>query len=76
MRLEQTSGPAIVQHYNGYPTAEINGGPAPGFSSGQAEAALAAIADLIGSVEGLPADLSARRKWYLKTTGYGENRTG
>jgi multidrug efflux pump len=45
VRLEQTSGPAIVQHYNGYPTAEINGGPAPGFSSGQAEAALAAIAD-------------------------------
>jgi multidrug efflux pump len=34
-----------VQHYNGYPTAEINGGPAPGWSSGQAEAALAAIAD-------------------------------
>jgi multidrug efflux pump len=45
VRLEQTSGPAIVQHYNGYPTAEINGGPAPGYSSGQAEAALAAIAD-------------------------------
>jgi multidrug efflux pump len=45
VRLEQTSGPAIVQHYNGYPTAEINGGPAPGWSSGQAEAALAAIAD-------------------------------
>jgi multidrug efflux pump len=45
VRLEQTSGPAIVQHYNGYPTAEINGGPAPGYSSGQAEAALAKIAD-------------------------------
>jgi hypothetical protein len=33
------------------------------------------IADLIGSVEGLPADLSARKKWYLKATGYGEKRT-
>jgi multidrug efflux pump len=44
VKLEQTSGPAIVQHYNGYPTAEINGGPAPGYSSGQAEAALAALA--------------------------------
>jgi multidrug efflux pump len=45
VRLEQSSGPAIVQHYNGYPTAEITGGPAPGYSSGQAEAALAALAD-------------------------------
>jgi multidrug efflux pump len=42
--LEQTSGPSIVQHYNGYPTAEINGGPAPGFSSGQAESLLAGLA--------------------------------
>jgi Arc/MetJ-type ribon-helix-helix transcriptional regulator len=32
---------------------------------------LGAIADLIGSVEGLPADLSARKKRYLKATGYG-----
>ncbi len=34
----------------------------------------AAIADLIGSVDGLPADLSARRKRYLKATGYGRPR--
>jgi Arc/MetJ-type ribon-helix-helix transcriptional regulator len=38
-------------------------------------AALAAVADLIGSVEGLPADLSARKKQYLRTTGYGRKRT-
>jgi Arc/MetJ-type ribon-helix-helix transcriptional regulator len=37
---------------------------------------LAAIADLIGSVDGLPADLSARKKWYLKETGYGRKRPG
>jgi Arc/MetJ-type ribon-helix-helix transcriptional regulator len=36
--------------------------------------ALAAIADLIGSVEGLPADLSDRKKQYLRTTGYGRKR--
>jgi Arc/MetJ-type ribon-helix-helix transcriptional regulator len=36
---------------------------------------LDAIADLIGSVDGLPADLSARRKRYLKATGYGQKRT-
>jgi len=32
---------------------------------------LHAIADLIGSVTGLPPDLSARKKRYLKTIGYG-----
>ena len=32
---------------------------------------LRAIADLIGSVTGLPEDLSARKKRYLKATGYG-----
>jgi Arc/MetJ-type ribon-helix-helix transcriptional regulator len=37
-------------------------------------AAVDAIADLIGSVDGLPADLSARKKWYLKATGYGQKR--
>ena len=34
------------------------------------------IADLIGSVDGLPADISGRRKRYLKTTGYGKKRSG
>ena len=33
-----------------------------------------AITDLIGSVEGLPADLSGRTKAYLKTTRYGRKR--
>jgi Arc/MetJ-type ribon-helix-helix transcriptional regulator len=35
---------------------------------------LEAIADVIGSVDGLPADLSARKKHYLKATGYGRKR--
>lgn len=35
---------------------------------------LHAIADLVGSVDGLPADLSARKKAYLKTLGYGRKR--
>lgn len=37
-------------------------------------APLGAIADLIGSVDGLPADLSARKKHYLRATGYGRKR--
>jgi multidrug efflux pump len=40
----ETTGPERTQHYNGYLTAEINGGPAPGYSSGQAQAAIEEIA--------------------------------
>lgn len=32
------------------------------------------IADLAGSVDALPADLSERKKEYLKATGYGRKR--
>ncbi|HLK21161.1 MAG TPA: hypothetical protein VKT81_19555 [Bryobacteraceae bacterium] len=32
------------------------------------------IADLIGSLDGLPADMSQRKKRYLKTTAYGKKR--
>jgi hypothetical protein len=38
-------------------------------------AALDAIADLIGSVDGLPANLSAHKKRQLKATKYGKKRT-
>ncbi|MGH8459409.1 MAG: CopG family transcriptional regulator [Gammaproteobacteria bacterium] len=43
----------------------------PSVSMRERPAPLAAIADLIGSVDGLPSDLSRRRKHYLKATGYG-----
>ncbi len=36
-------GPEQVMHYNGFPAAEINGGPAPGFSSGQAQNAITSV---------------------------------
>lgn len=35
-------------------------------------AGLNLIADLVGSVDGLPSDMSGRRKRYLKTTDYGK----
>ena len=44
VKVTETHGPDRVLRYNGYPAAEINGAPAPGYSSGQAEAAMAAIA--------------------------------
>ena len=39
-----TYGPEMVVRYNGYTAADINGGPAPGYSSGQAQAAAERIA--------------------------------
>jgi multidrug efflux pump len=41
LHVSRTYGPDQVMHYNGYPAAELNGGPAPGHSSGQAQAAMA-----------------------------------
>ena len=38
-------------------------------------ASLDAIADLIGSVDGLPTDLTTRKKGYLHATRYGQKRT-
>jgi multidrug efflux pump len=35
-RIRDDSGPAVVNHYNLYPSAELNGNTAPGVSSGQA----------------------------------------
>ena len=43
VKVTQGYGPDQVMHYNGYPAAEINGGPAPGFSSGQAQDAIAEV---------------------------------
>jgi Arc/MetJ-type ribon-helix-helix transcriptional regulator len=36
---------------------------------------LAAISDLIGSVAGLPEDISSKKKQYLRATGYGKKRS-
>ncbi|ACB77088.1 efflux RND transporter permease subunit [Opitutus terrae] len=44
VNVSETYGPDRVVRYNGYPAAEINGAPAPGFSSGQAEAAMEQLA--------------------------------
>ncbi len=45
VKVAETHGPDRAMRYNGYPAAEINGGPAPGFSSGQAEALIAKLAN-------------------------------
>jgi multidrug efflux pump len=42
--LKDDTGPAVVNHYNLYPSAEINGNTAPGTSSGQAIAIMDELA--------------------------------
>ncbi|HVL74600.1 MAG TPA: multidrug efflux RND transporter permease subunit [Noviherbaspirillum sp.] len=44
MQVRDSYGPDRVQRYNAYVSADINGGPAPGYSSGQAQAAMERIA--------------------------------
>ena len=43
LKVSPSAGPDRVMHYNGFLTAEINGAAAPGYSSGQAEAAMAKL---------------------------------
>ena len=52
LKVDSTFGPERAMRYNGYLAADINGGPAPGFSSGQAQAAIERIA-----AETLPAGI-------------------
>jgi hydrophobe/amphiphile efflux-1 (HAE1) family protein len=44
VQIKSTTGPDLIQRYNMYRTAEINGAPAPGYSSGQALAAMEQVA--------------------------------
>jgi multidrug efflux pump len=43
--IKNDSGPAVVNHYNLYPSAEINGSAAPGVSSGQSIAIMDDLAN-------------------------------
>ena len=47
LSVRDSAGPAIVNRYNMYPSAEINGNTAPGVSSGQA----ITIMDSLGASE-------------------------
>ena len=52
MNIQQSFGPERAMRYNGFLAADISGGPAPGYSSGQAQAAVERIA-----AETLPAGI-------------------
>ncbi|OYW34303.1 MAG: multidrug efflux RND transporter permease subunit, partial [Azorhizobium sp. 12-66-6] len=44
LKVQQAAGPERAMRYNGFLSADVNGGAAPGFSSGEAQAAVARIA--------------------------------
>ena len=44
VRVRETTAPQVISHYNLFRSAEINGGAAPGFSSGQAIEEMEALA--------------------------------
>jgi multidrug efflux pump len=43
--VKETTGPDTALRYNGFRSADLNGGPAPGYSSGQAQAAITKLLD-------------------------------
>ncbi len=45
VEISETTGPDSALRYNGFRAADLNGGPAPGYSSGQAQAAMTKILD-------------------------------
>jgi multidrug efflux pump len=44
LRMKESAGPERAMRYNGFLASDINGGPAPGYSTGQAQSAIARIA--------------------------------
>ncbi|MES2751195.1 MAG: efflux RND transporter permease subunit [Pseudomonadota bacterium] len=44
LKVQSSAGPERAMRYNGFLTADVNGGAAPGYSSGQAQAAVDRIA--------------------------------
>jgi len=45
VHVSETTGPDTAMRYNGFRAADLNGGPAPGYSTGQAQAAMTKILD-------------------------------
>ena len=43
LRVSDTTGPESAMRYNAFRSADLNGGPAPGYSSGQAQEAITRI---------------------------------
>lgn len=44
LKISQSHGPDRAMRYNGFPAADVNGAPAPGYSTGEAQAAVERVA--------------------------------
>ena len=60
VEVSTVTGPPIVNHYNLFRSIEINGSPAPGYSSGQAIAAMEQVAS-----EVLPQNMGLNGREFL-----------
>ena len=66
VNTEWASGPDILPHFNGFPAAQIIGGPAPGYSSGQG----------ITVMEELARELPSSYTFAWSGLAYAENQSG
>ena len=71
LQVKQSRGPDQLMHYNAYPAADINGGPAPGVSSGAAVAAMERLAreTLPNGIDFEWTDLTYQQQLAGNTTG-------
>jgi hypothetical protein len=76
MKKTRAKGRAKVRvSRRSHPREAIEAGPPSSMrKESEIPASLLDIADLIGSVEGLPSDLGANHKKYLRLWGYGRKR--
>ncbi|MBI1247028.1 multidrug efflux RND transporter permease subunit [bacterium] len=75
--VEMTVGPQVIQRYNMYPSAQVNGEPAPGYSSGEAMALMEQMAKdkLPSSVSYAWTGMSYQEKLLSESTSLTENPT-
>ncbi len=71
VRTEITSGPDPVTHFNGFHTALVNGGAAPGYTSGQALATLERLAQEVLIPKGYGLDWSGISYQEKRASGQG-----
>ena len=74
VHVSETTGPDTAMRYNGFRAADLNGGPAPGYSTGQAQAAMTRILDeTLPACDALRMDrpyLSADTVWQHRASGF------
>jgi hydrophobe/amphiphile efflux-1 (HAE1) family protein len=71
VRTEFRGGPSLVQRFNGFTSAQVTGGPKPGFSSGQMLAAVQRLADSAFAPQGVGYAFSGQSYQEVAASGQG-----